>query len=137
MNFPSTQLNAFQSVKLKQANKEIEELKSKRAILKRCVRDVKSLVSNILEAHDSILTISVCRHLDDKLHPAFTLLNRIEGFSEVLVPPKQGGEAEKVQNTKAGETQTKTNRRLMWLHVQQGKKQWVMLMKNKKTKKIN
>ena len=72
----TTQLRA-QSIKLKHANKEIKELNSERAVMETCVGDVNSLLSNLLEAHDSILTISVRRHLADKLCPAFTLLNRL------------------------------------------------------------
>lgn len=64
----TTQLKT-QTVKLNLEDKEIGELNSERAVMKAYVSDVSSLLSNLLQAHDSVLTISFCTHLDEKLLP--------------------------------------------------------------------
>lgn len=61
--------------------------------MKTYVGDINSLFSNLLEAHNSLLIISVRRYFADKLRPVFALLNRLEGVSKAFVPPKQGEEA--------------------------------------------
>ena len=85
----------------------MEELKSEIAVLKQGVVDVNALFSNLLEAHDPILTITIRRHLTDKLRPALVLLNKLEGVFEALVPSKQG---EKIKLLRRGKhLKTKTN----------------------------
>ncbi|CAI9281518.1 unnamed protein product [Lactuca saligna] len=81
-----------QSVKLKHAQKEIDYIKSERTSIKSCVSDVNYLLSNLIEAHDPVLTITIPRHLADKLRPKIALLNRIKGVPEVIVLPEQGGD---------------------------------------------
>ena len=68
--------------------------------MKHDMGDMNLLLSNLLEAHDPILTNTIRRDLADKLHPALALLNRLEGVSEDPVPPKQWG---KDKATKMGE----------------------------------
>nr|KAJ0205612.1 hypothetical protein LSAT_V11C500229060 [Lactuca sativa] len=80
------------SLELSQANMEIESLRAEDTVLKSCVNDVHSLTSNLLEAHDSVLTISVRRHLTDKLLPALEMLSRIRGVTEPIDTPQQGGD---------------------------------------------
>lgn len=46
------------TVKVTQANKDINELKSDGVVVKSCVGDVNTLLSNILDSHDPILAIS-------------------------------------------------------------------------------
>ena len=58
----TTQLKT-QTLKLNQANKVIDELQSKKAVMKTCVGDVNTLLTNLLDVQDSILTITVRRHL--------------------------------------------------------------------------
>lgn len=48
-----------QTLKLKQASSEIDELKSVRAVMKSCISNVKSLLSNLIEAHDPVLSIII------------------------------------------------------------------------------
>ncbi|CAI9299887.1 unnamed protein product [Lactuca saligna] len=96
----TTQLKS-QSIKLKHVNKEMEELKYERVILKSCVGDVNSLLSNLLQARDPILNINICRHLADKLRPALALLNCIEGVSKAPIPLKQGGKYQAAKTGKA------------------------------------
>ncbi|CAI9294325.1 unnamed protein product [Lactuca saligna] len=88
-----------QSVKLKHAQQEIDKLKFDRTGIRTLVSDVISLLSNLLEAHDPILTITIRRNIADKLCPVIAMLNRIEGVLEVPVIPEQGGEKTK-GNTK-------------------------------------
>ena len=54
-----TTLLEVQSVKLTQMNKEIDSLKSERPVIKSCVSDVFAILSNLVNAHDSDLTLSV------------------------------------------------------------------------------
>lgn len=87
----TTQLKT-KNLQLSQANHEVNQLRSERAVVKSCVLDIHAILSNVQEAHDPILTISVRRHLADKFRPALGMLSRIEGVSETMVPPKQAGE---------------------------------------------
>lgn len=77
-----------QTIKLKHARLKIDELKYERALMKSCISDVNSLMSNLIEAHEPIQTITNHKHLADKLCPAFALLNRLEGVSEASVALK-------------------------------------------------
>ncbi|KAL7592584.1 hypothetical protein Lser_V15G33726 [Lactuca serriola] len=90
----TTQLKT-QTLKLNQAKKELEALRLKRSVVKSFVGDVHSILLHLLEAHDSILTISVRRHLADKLRTDLDILIRIKGLLESVVPSKQGGEETK------------------------------------------
>ncbi|CAI9298379.1 unnamed protein product [Lactuca saligna] len=85
----ATQLKT-QEIKLKHAQKEIDELKYERTVKKSCVSDVNSLLSNLVEACDPILAITIRWHLADKLCPAIALLNRLESVLEAPVPPEHG-----------------------------------------------
>lgn len=86
------------AAKLAQENKEIKELKSEQVFIK-SVGDVNALLSNILDAHNPILSISIRRHLADKFRPALAMLNQIEGVSKSSDLPKQGGESSKETST--------------------------------------
>ncbi|XP_052624970.1 uncharacterized protein LOC111889543 [Lactuca sativa] len=80
------------SLQLSQTEKEVDYLRSERAVIKSCVSDVHGALSNIIEAHDPILNYSVRRTLAEKLASALAMLSRIEGLPEPVVHPKQGGE---------------------------------------------
>ena len=68
---------------------------------------MNALLSNLLEAHDPILTITIRKHLLDKLHPILALPNTLEDVSEAPVAPKQG---EKIKLQRQGKhLKTKTN----------------------------
>ncbi|XP_023734775.1 uncharacterized protein LOC111882635 [Lactuca sativa] len=81
-----------QQVQLTQAEKEISLLKTERTVFRSCANDVKDMLTNILGAHDPILTLSIRNHLTTKLLPALTILHEMKGVSEPFVAPKQGGE---------------------------------------------
>lgn len=85
-----TTLIKTQSVRLTQARREIDDLKSERVVMKSCVSDVHALQTNILDVHDSVLTITVWRHLAEKLQPTLDMLCRLEGVLEPIIAPKQG-----------------------------------------------
>ncbi|KAL7618923.1 hypothetical protein Lser_V15G01055 [Lactuca serriola] len=80
------------SAHLSNSQQQIEALRSEREVIKTCVSDVHSSLSNILEAHDPILNHSVRRTLAEKLAPALDLLSKIEGLPSFVSDPKQGGE---------------------------------------------
>ncbi|KAL7613861.1 hypothetical protein Lser_V15G06525 [Lactuca serriola] len=77
-----------QALKHTQALKKNDELRSERAVIKISVGDVHSILLNLLEAHYSVLTISVRHYLAEKLRPALDILSRIEGVPETVVHPK-------------------------------------------------
>ena len=78
------------TVKLDNAAKQINELLSEKAIMKSCITDVNALLSDIIETHDLMITITIKRHLSEKIRPVFTMLNRVEGVSESSLILKQG-----------------------------------------------
>lgn len=85
----TTTVKVYQA-KLAQSDKEIKDLRSERAVVKSGVGDVNAFLSNILDSHDPILTISIRKHLADKFLPAIDMLSMIKGVSETPVIPKQG-----------------------------------------------
>nr|KAJ0190125.1 hypothetical protein LSAT_V11C800390930 [Lactuca sativa] len=100
-----TQLEAeLANFKLRTTTKELDDLNSEREVIHSSVGDVSSILLHLLDAHDSILTISIRRHLAEKLRTALDILSRIEGVSETAVLPKQGGE-KKSQEGKPEKTQ--------------------------------
>nr|KAJ0195502.1 hypothetical protein LSAT_V11C700372310 [Lactuca sativa] len=79
------------------------ELAVENKIMDDSVGDVHSILLHLLDAHDSILTVSIRRHLAEKLRPALDIFSRIEGVPETSVLPKQGGE--KIPQGKADKAQ--------------------------------
>ena len=60
---------------------------------KSCAGEVKDLLTNLLEAHDPTLTLTIRNHLTSTLLPALAILSEMKGVSEGVVSPKQGGES--------------------------------------------
>lgn len=79
------------SVKLHYRNKRVDDLESEKTILKSCVSEINKYMHRLVETRDSLLTISVCQHLSEKLQPVFSMLTRLEGVSESDALPKQEG----------------------------------------------
>ena len=50
------------------------------------------MLTNLIGAHDPILTLTIHNHLTSKLLPALSMLHEMKGVSEPFVTPKQGGE---------------------------------------------
>nr|KAJ0203831.1 hypothetical protein LSAT_V11C500231530 [Lactuca sativa] len=73
-------------------NSRAYDLKSEREVIRSSIGDVHSILLHLLDVDDSILTISIHRHLAEKLRPALDILSRIKGVSDTAVLPKQGGE---------------------------------------------
>ena len=53
------------------------------------------VLTNIIETRDSLITITVKKHLAEKRRPLFAMLKRIEGVSDSRSLLKQGGETVK------------------------------------------
>ncbi|KAL7586307.1 hypothetical protein Lser_V15G38798 [Lactuca serriola] len=96
------------SIQLSNSQHEIESIRSEREVIKSCVSDVHSAISNILEAHDPILNYTVRRDLAEKLAPALALLSKIEGLLDFVSIPKQGGEKETMSRPPPTSTATHT-----------------------------
>ncbi|CAI9276624.1 unnamed protein product [Lactuca saligna] len=54
--------------------------------------EVLGLVSDIIDTKDSMITITVRKHLAEKFRPVFVMLHRLEGVSPQNSDLKQGGE---------------------------------------------
>ena len=80
----------LQTHKLRTANAEINDLKSEREVIRSSVADVHRILLHLIEAHDPLITITIRRHLADKLRPALDILSPIEGVPATEVQPKQG-----------------------------------------------
>ncbi|KAL7587460.1 hypothetical protein Lser_V15G39921 [Lactuca serriola] len=96
------------SIQLSNSQQEIDSLRSEREVVKSCVSDVHSAISNILDAHDPILNYSVRRTLAEKLALALSLLSKLEGLLDFVSIPKQGGEKEQVSQPPPTSTATHT-----------------------------
>ena len=82
-----------QSAHLAHAQKEIASLKTKQTVLKSCAGDIISILRNLVNAHDPVLTLTIRNHLTAKLLPAIQMLSQIQGVTEPVVDPQQGEEA--------------------------------------------
>ncbi|CAI9291697.1 unnamed protein product [Lactuca saligna] len=63
------------TVKLKNSEKRVNDLLSKKVDIKSCIIDVNGLLSEIIETRDSMITITVTKHFVEKLMPVFAILN--------------------------------------------------------------
>ncbi|CAH1440939.1 unnamed protein product [Lactuca virosa] len=57
-----------------------------------CITDVTCMLSDILETRDSMLTITIRKHLHEKVRPVFFMLHRLESVSDQIFNQKQEGE---------------------------------------------
>ncbi|CAI9286147.1 unnamed protein product [Lactuca saligna] len=69
-------------VKLENAEKQVNHLLSGKEVMKSCIEDVTGMLSDIIETRDSMITITVKKHLAKKLSPVFPMLHRLEGVPE-------------------------------------------------------
>ncbi|XP_052621085.1 formyltetrahydrofolate deformylase 1, mitochondrial [Lactuca sativa] len=69
----------MQNYKLRTATVELNDLKSEKEVIQSSTANVHSILLHLLEAHDPIITITIKRHLADKLRPALDILSHIEG----------------------------------------------------------
>ncbi|XP_023760257.1 uncharacterized protein PB18E9.04c-like [Lactuca sativa] len=83
----STQLEV-QKVQLAHAEKEIGLLKTQRVVFCSCAGDVKDMLTNILGAHDPIITLTIRNHLTTKLTPAISMLHEMKETTQQSVQPK-------------------------------------------------
>ncbi|CAH1423775.1 unnamed protein product [Lactuca virosa] len=81
------------STKLKASEKQVLDLLSKKAVMRSCITYVTGMLSDIIETRDSMITITMHKHLAEKLRPVFTMLHRLEGVSDKSFHPKQGRES--------------------------------------------
>ncbi|XP_052627717.1 uncharacterized protein LOC128134244 [Lactuca sativa] len=65
----------LQTHKLRTANAKINDLKSEREVIRSSTTDVHSILLHLIEAHDPIITITVRRHLADKLRTTLDILS--------------------------------------------------------------
>ncbi|CAH1444057.1 unnamed protein product [Lactuca virosa] len=70
------------STKLEALEKQVKDLLSERAVMRSCITDVTGLLSNIIETRDSMITITMRKHLQENLKPVFAMLHRLEGVSD-------------------------------------------------------
>ncbi|CAI9287717.1 unnamed protein product [Lactuca saligna] len=80
------------SFKITHVNNRIDEILSKKFVMKSYIGDMNSILSNIIETRDYLITITVRKHLAAKIRHVFSMLNMLEGVLKSDILPKQGGE---------------------------------------------
>ncbi|CAI9298477.1 unnamed protein product [Lactuca saligna] len=88
------------NVKLDAIKKQVKDLLCERAVIKICILDVTGLLSDIIETRESMITITVRKHVAEKLSPVFVMLHRLEGVLESSSIPKQGRDQHKKTSVK-------------------------------------
>ncbi|CAI9299729.1 unnamed protein product [Lactuca saligna] len=86
-------------VNLEHVEKDIQDLIAEKAIMKSCISDVNGFISDIIKTKDPMITITVLKHLAEKLRPMFAMLLHLEGIPEPSVIPKQRGDQPKKPST--------------------------------------
>ncbi|CAI9288313.1 unnamed protein product [Lactuca saligna] len=64
-------------------------------VMKSCISDVNALLLDIIETCDSMIPITLKKHLSEKLRPVFTMLHRPKGVPESGSILKQRGKGVK------------------------------------------
>ncbi|CAI9266167.1 unnamed protein product [Lactuca saligna] len=80
------------SVKLKNAEKKVQDFLTDKAITKICISDIRSFLSDVIETRDSMITISIRKHLNENLRLVFAMLHKLQGFLDQTFVLKQMGE---------------------------------------------
>ncbi|CAI9280548.1 unnamed protein product [Lactuca saligna] len=80
------------TVKLKNAEKQVNDLLSEKVTMKTCIAEIIGMLLDIIETRDLMITIMVKKHLAEKLSPVFAMLHRLEGVPESSFILKQAGE---------------------------------------------
>ena len=62
-----------------------------KTITKSCISDITSFLSDVIETRDTMITISIRKHLNEKLRPVFAMLHKLQGVLDQTFVPKQGG----------------------------------------------
>ncbi|CAI9268992.1 unnamed protein product [Lactuca saligna] len=78
------------TTKLEASETQVNDLLYERAVMRSCITDVVSMLLKIIEASDSMITIRMCKHQQEKLRPIFDMLHCLEGFSDQDFNPNQG-----------------------------------------------
>ncbi|CAH1431007.1 unnamed protein product [Lactuca virosa] len=92
------------STNLEASEKQVHDLLSERAVMRIYITDVTGMLSDIIETRDSMITITMRKHLADKLRTVFAMLHCLEGVSNQTFNPKQGGESMAGGSRKEGPT---------------------------------
>lgn len=77
-------------IKLDNAEKQVNDLLSEKDAMKSYISEVNSMLSDIIETHDSMITVTVKKHLAEKFRHVFAKLNQLEGVPESGSILKQG-----------------------------------------------
>ncbi|CAI9266753.1 unnamed protein product [Lactuca saligna] len=78
------------SANLEKMNKTVDA--SATVSMKSCIADVNVRLLDIIEIHDTMIIITMKKHLYEKLRIAFSMLQRLEGVIESSSISKQGAE---------------------------------------------
>ncbi|CAH1453178.1 unnamed protein product [Lactuca virosa] len=81
------------STKLEASEKQVNDLLSERVVMRSSITDVTGLLSNIIETRDSMIPITMRKHLAEELKPVFAMLHRLKGVFNQPFNPKQRGES--------------------------------------------
>ncbi|CAH1450550.1 unnamed protein product [Lactuca virosa] len=72
--------------------------------MRSCITDVTGMLWDIIETRDSMITITMRKHLAEKLRPVFAMLHCLEGVSDQTFNLKQGAESMDGGSRKEGPT---------------------------------
>ncbi|KAI3510617.1 hypothetical protein L1887_17749 [Cichorium endivia] len=81
--------------RLQNTNAVLSSSISKSHAVRNCVNKIETFIRRMVEDEDPVLTPYLRGHITNKLHPVFLLLSKIQGVSEDVAVPKQGGEDDK------------------------------------------
>ena len=87
-----TEMVKVSIVKLENAEKKLNDLLSEKADMKSYIAEVTGMLLDIIKNRDSMITITVKKHLAEKLRPVFGMLPRLEVVTKSTPILKQRGE---------------------------------------------
>ena len=79
-------------LKLQHSEQQVKGMLFERAVVRSCISNVTSLLSDIIETMDSMISIIVRKHLAEKIISLFAMLHRLHGVSPQSSDQKLGGE---------------------------------------------
>ncbi|CAI9304032.1 unnamed protein product [Lactuca saligna] len=72
------------TVKLENAEKQVNDMVFEKTAMQNYTLDIDGMLLDIIETWDSMITITVRKHLTEKLRHVFVMLHRLEGKEELF-----------------------------------------------------
>ncbi|CAI9277045.1 unnamed protein product [Lactuca saligna] len=78
--------------KLQKSENRVKDLIFEWVVVRSCITDVTGLLSDIIETRDSMISITIHKHLAERLNLVFAMLYHLQCVSPQSSDQKQGGE---------------------------------------------